>query len=91
MTVVVLSKCPSGLRGYLRRWLQELPNGVFIGRPTARVRDRLWSEIASNLADGRALMAWTARNENGYLIRMLNSETRPMDFDGLILMMKPSA
>lgn len=45
MTVIVLTTCPPGLRGFLTRWLLEISAGVFIGSPSARVRDILWSEV----------------------------------------------
>ncbi|MGO4760857.1 type I-E CRISPR-associated endoribonuclease Cas2, partial [Streptomyces sp. 2MCAF27] len=29
MTVIVLTNCPAGLRGFLTRWLLEISPGVF--------------------------------------------------------------
>ncbi|MDQ0847452.1 CRISPR-associated endoribonuclease Cas2 subtype I-E [Streptomyces sp. V1I6] len=45
MTVIVLTNCPAGLRGFLTRWLLEISAGVFIGNPSARIRDVLWDEV----------------------------------------------
>ncbi|GAA4579109.1 hypothetical protein GCM10023100_57010 [Actinocorallia cavernae] len=45
MTVIVLANCPPGLRGFLTRWLLEVSPGVFLGSPSARVRDILWDEV----------------------------------------------
>ncbi|MDX3388369.1 type I-E CRISPR-associated endoribonuclease Cas2e, partial [Streptomyces niveiscabiei] len=45
MTVIVLANCPAGLRGFLTRWLLEISPGVFLGAPSARVRDILWEEV----------------------------------------------
>jgi len=39
MTVIIAA--PDGLRGHLTRWLAEVATGVFVGNPSARVRDRL--------------------------------------------------
>jgi CRISPR-associated protein Cas2 len=35
MTVIVLTACPSGLRGRLTNWLLEISAGVFVGNVTA--------------------------------------------------------
>ncbi|WP_394298499.1 type I-E CRISPR-associated endoribonuclease Cas2 [Streptomyces albus] len=35
MTVIILTTCPAGLRGFLTRWLLELSPGVFLGAPSA--------------------------------------------------------
>ena len=39
MMTLVLTACPAGLRGDLTKWLMEISPGVFVGRPSARVRD----------------------------------------------------
>ena len=41
MIVVVLSACPTGLRGDLTRWLLEVSPGTFVGNVSAKVRDAL--------------------------------------------------
>ncbi len=45
MTVIILTTCPAGLRGFLTRWLLELSPGVFLGAPSARIRSILWDEV----------------------------------------------
>ena len=45
MTIIVLTHCPVGLRGFLTRWLMEISPGVFIGGPSARIREALWAEV----------------------------------------------
>lgn len=63
MIVVVLTACPVGLRGDLTRWLLEIAPGVFVGHVTARVRERLWERIVELVKGGRAIMVYSARNE----------------------------
>jgi CRISPR-associated protein Cas2 len=66
VTVIVLTNCPTGLRGFLTRWLLEISPGVFLGSPSARVRDVLWDEIRTYSGQGRALLAYTTDNEQGF-------------------------
>ncbi|MER5512864.1 type I-E CRISPR-associated endoribonuclease Cas2e, partial [Streptomyces sp. NPDC002766] len=69
MTVIVLTNCPPGLRGFLTRWLLEISAGVFIGNPSARIRDLLWDEVQQYTHQGRALLAHTTNNEQGFTFR----------------------
>lgn len=90
MVVVVLTAVPVGLRGQLTRWLLEVAPGVFVGRPSARIRDELWDRITDEVGDGRALMAWQTNNEQGLQFRNINHDWVPTDFDGIQLMLRPS-
>lgn len=90
MTVVVLTLCPPGLRGLLTRWLLEISAGVFIGDPSARVRDALWEEIKQHVGVGRALLAYTTDNEQGFTFRTHDHAWRPVELEGLILIQRPS-
>lgn len=47
MVVLVLTACPSGLRGDISRWMLEIAPGVFVGRLSTRVRERLWERTIS--------------------------------------------
>lgn len=91
MVVIVLEKCPLSLRGDLTKWLQEISMGVFVGRVSARVRDRLWDRICSEAKGGRATMVFTAQNEQHLDFRVHNTTWEPIDFDGMKLMMRPSS
>lgn len=87
MTMVVLTAASPGLRGHLTRWFVEVQAGVFVGTPTARVRDRLWDLMASRIRDGQAVMVLGEDNEQGWSVRTAGRERwSPVDFDGLILM-----
>jgi CRISPR-associated protein Cas2 len=86
MTVVVLTAVPPGLRGHLTRWLLEISPGVFVGYLSARVRDRMWERIAELMETGRALMVYSARNEQHLTFRVHGHDWSPVDFDGITLM-----
>lgn len=90
MTVVVLTLCPTGLRGLLTRWLLEISAGVFIGNPSARVRDALWDEIKQHAGVGRALLAYTTDNEQGFTFRTHDHAWHPIDHEGLTLIQRPT-
>ena len=44
MVVLILERVPAGLRGDLSRWMIEPKAGIFLGRMTARLRDKLWEK-----------------------------------------------
>ncbi|ATU19686.1 type I-E CRISPR-associated endoribonuclease Cas2e [Bifidobacterium choerinum] len=90
MVVIVLTACPTGLRGDVSRWLLEIAPGVFVGHVSARVRDRLWERIVDTLKDGRAIMVFSARNEQHLDFRVFRSDWQPVDCDGLQLIRHPS-
>lgn len=90
MTVIVLTNCPAALRGLLTRWLLEISAGVFIGNPSARVRDVLWEEVRGYKGQGRALMAYTTNSEQGYTFRTFDHAWHPVDHEGLTLIRRPS-
>ncbi|PST47170.1 type I-E CRISPR-associated endoribonuclease Cas2 [Bifidobacterium callitrichos] len=89
MMVIVLTACPSGLRGDLTRWLLEISAGVFVGHVSARVRDRLWERVTGMVKDGRAIMVYSARNEQHLAFRVHRSDWSPTDCDGLELIKRP--
>lgn len=86
MTVVVLIAVAEGLRGHLTRWMVEVAAGVFVGNPSTRIRDRLWTTLATRVGDGQAIMIEPARNEQGWAVRTAGrNRWIPVDLDGLIL------
>ncbi|WP_428934450.1 type I-E CRISPR-associated endoribonuclease Cas2e [Streptomyces sp. ACT015] len=90
MTVIVLTNCPPGLRGFLTRWLLEISAGVFIGSPSARVRDILWDEVRQYAGQGRALLAHTTNNEQGFTFRTHDHTWHPTDHEGATLIHRPN-
>ncbi|WP_283133416.1 type I-E CRISPR-associated endoribonuclease Cas2e [Rhizohabitans arisaemae] len=86
MTVIVLIAAPEGLRGHLTRWMVEVDAGVFVGKPSKRVRDRIWELLATRIGDGQAVLVESAANEQGWAVRTAGrNRWYPVDFDGLIL------
>jgi CRISPR-associated protein Cas2 len=86
VTVIVLVAVPDGLRGHLTRWMVEVSAGVFVGNPTARVRDRLWAVLSERVRDGQAIMIEPAENEQRWAVRTAGPDRwYPVDYDGLIL------
>lgn len=90
MVVITLSVCPAKLRGDLSKWVQEIDEGVFVGRLSARVRDELWKRIETGLEpNSRALMIYSHNNVQGYLIKTIGTKWTPIDVDGLVFMQRP--
>ncbi|ARF73933.1 MULTISPECIES: type I-E CRISPR-associated endoribonuclease Cas2e [Streptomycetaceae] len=90
MTVIVLTNCPVGLRGFLTRWLLEISPGVFLGAPSTRIRELLWAEVREYAGQGRALLAYQTDNEQGYAFETHDHTWHPTDHEGLTLIHRPS-
>lgn len=89
MIVICVTDCPAKLRGDLSKWLFEINTGVYVGKLSARVRDRLWLRVCENVKNGRATMVYSADNEQGIRFETHNTTWQPKDFDGLTLMQRP--
>ncbi|OUN89446.1 MULTISPECIES: type I-E CRISPR-associated endoribonuclease Cas2e [Enorma] len=90
MVVMVLTACPTGVRGDLTRWLLEIAPGVFVGRLSARVRTRLWLRVCSLMKSGRAIMVYSARNEQHLEFEVFQPDWKPVDCDGVRLIKRPA-
>ena len=91
MVVLVLTDCPVGLRGYVTRWLLEISPGVFTGHINTRIRELLWEKTIELVKDGRAIMVYSARNEQHLQFKVHRHDWAPTDFDGVQLMMRPNS
>jgi CRISPR-associated protein Cas2 len=91
VTVIVVAACPVGLRGHLTRWLLEISAGVFVGKVSARVRDLLWERTLDMVKNGRAIMVYSANNEQGLDFKVHRHEWVPVEIDGLTLMLRPNS
>lgn len=75
-----------GLKGFLSRWLIEPAPGVFVGRPSALVRDKLWDLACSKARGGEVMMAYSDNSEQGFSIKMQGITSRKIiDIEGLFL------
>ncbi|MFT4135337.1 type I-E CRISPR-associated endoribonuclease Cas2e [Microbacterium sp.] len=90
MVVLVLSACPAGLRGYLTRWLLEISAGVFVGAVSKRVRELMWKRTVQMVRTGRAIMVFSARNEQRLSFLVHGHHWEPIDVDGITLMLRPT-
>ena len=90
MTVIILANCPAGLRGFLTRWLLEISPGVFIGSPSARIRDILWFEVRQYSGQGRALLVHQTNNEQGFTFETHDHAWHPVDHEGITLLRRPN-
>ena len=86
MMVIAVNNAPPRLRGRLAVWLLEIRAGVYVGRYSRRVRERIWHDVEELIEGGDAVMAWAATTDQGYDFATVGSNRRtPVDFDGLKL------
>jgi len=86
MLVIVVENAPPRLRGRLALWLLEIRAGVYVGRYSRRVRERIWADVVNLIEDGDAVMAWVAPTDQGFDFATAGGNRRkPVDFDGLKL------
>ena len=90
MVVIMLERVPASLRGELTRWMLELRTGVFVGKLSAMVRDRLWEKVCSGMRGGAGMLVYNTDNEQGFAVRFWGSTSRSVeDFEGLTLVRVP--
>ncbi len=91
MTVLIVEGSTAGLRGLLSRWLVQPRAGVFVGRVSARVRDKLWEMVTQSGKAKGALLIYGAQTEQRFHIRSWGETSRePIDYEGLTLIRRPS-
>ena len=84
MVVMVLEAVPPSLRGELSRWLTPVCIGVYVGKVSTLVRDKLWERAVAKAGTGRVIQAWNQSGEPGYGLRahgLANSTL--VDLEGL--------
>ena len=91
MIVLQLVNCPNRVKGEVTKWLFEVSSGLYVGNVSARVRDELWKYVCNELNKGRAVMVYPANTEQRYDFRICGDTWTPVDYDGLKLMLRPSA
>lgn len=86
MMMVVTNNAPPRLRGRLAVWLLEVSAGVYVGAYSTRTREMIRDQIAELIAEGDAVLAWTAQTDAGFDFETFGTRRRnPVDFDGLKL------
>ncbi|MDY6916493.1 MAG: type I-E CRISPR-associated endoribonuclease Cas2e [Chloroflexota bacterium] len=65
----------------------EPSTGVFLGNPSARVRDELWAKAVKALRGrGAVMQVWSSNNPQGFSYRQSGPTDRVLvDFEGLSL------
>lgn len=92
MTVLILEKVPASLRGELTRWMLEPRTGVFVGRISAMVRERLWQKAMLGAKGGSGMLLHSSPNEQGFAARSFGDTSRQLrDWEGLTLVHVPHA
>ena len=86
MMVIAVNNAPPRLRGRLAAWLLEIRAGVYVGRYSARVREKIWEQVEAGIDNGDAVMCWAAPTDQGYAFRTAGQNRRmPVEFDGMTL------
>lgn len=86
VVVFSLTAVPERLRGALSRWCVEVDVNLYVGSLSGRVRDELWTMIRAEVGDGSAACVFTARNEQGWVVRTAGpARRRIIDLDGMLL------
>ena len=84
--VIVVENAPPRLRGRLAVWLLEIRAGVYVGRYSRRVRERIWAEVEDLIESGDAVMTWDVPTDQGYdFVTAGHNRRMPINFDGLKL------
>ncbi len=92
MTVLILERVPASLRGELSRWMIEPRTGVFVGRVSAMVRERLWLKAMAGARGGSGMLLHSASNEQGFTAVSFGDTSRQLlDWEGLTLVHVPHA
>ena len=88
MVVLSVTNCPQQLRGDLTKWFIEIDIGVYVGKISARVREKIWLRVCDNIKTGKAIMVYSTNSEQGFAILTHNTEWTPVDCEGIWLMQK---
>ena len=64
----------------------EPKTGIFLGRMTARLRDKLWGKAVAGSQGGACLQAWATPGDQGFTVRTAGETSRKIvDLEGLYL------
>ena len=88
---MIFTAIPPNVRHALTRWMIEPAAGVFVGRMSAKVRDKLWAVVEQETHGGWALLVYPDETEQGFSIRSCGIDRRHIvDLDGLQLAALPA-
>jgi CRISPR-associated protein Cas2 len=91
--VVLITECATpGVRGELSRWMIEPRAGLFVGKMSATVRDKLWDLVCKRLKTGGAALLYSSPTEQGFVVRTHGERARELvDYEGLTLVRIPKS
>jgi CRISPR-associated protein Cas2 len=66
--------------------------GLYLGNPSARIRDSLWARAAAKIKDGAVIQIWSdVRTPQGYVCRTAGRPSKSMvDMEGITLVLNPA-
>jgi len=86
MMVLVMERVSASTRGELTRWLLEPRTGVFVGRVSALVREKLWSLACEKAGAGAVTLVYHTDSAQGFALRTAGRTSRAViDLEGLLL------
>lgn len=86
MLVMITERAPASLRGELTRWLIEPRAGIFVGKVSELVREKLWVKAMKGSKGGSVVQIWDSNNEQGFKCRIHGEPARMLvDMEGLTL------
>lgn len=89
MCVFILDVAPENLRGELTKWVLEVKAGVFVGKISKPVRERLWKKICETFLSGALMIYSNNLIEQGFCIEMFGEPNRKViDLDGIQLIQR---
>jgi len=92
MVVFIFEKVPATLRGLMSRWMVEPRTGVFVGRVSGVVRDKLWDTARRKMRGGGGMLLFPSPTEQGFTVKTFGDTKRSvMLLDGLNLVHVPKA
>jgi CRISPR-associated protein Cas2 len=64
--------------------------GVFVGKMSAVVRDKLWDLVCKRVREGGAALLYSSPTEQGFAVRTHGERARELvDYEGLVLVRVP--
>lgn len=89
MVVIVLHKYEPSLAGKLSRWMLQVSAGVFVGKLSAKVREKVWDLVKDEGSELNGTLCATDDSEQGFQIKQLGNAVYSIeDFDGLPLILR---
>jgi len=87
---MILERVPASLRGELTRWMIQPRTGVFVGKLSGMVRDKLWEKARRAARGGSGILLHSSDTEQGFAVQTFGDPSREMvDIEGIVLARMP--